>query len=199
MQVAGALIKKASVEMTMSRHEAAVVACEEVVRRYRASDRSGLRRGVAMALELKAMSLNRLGRSREALEACDVLIRDFGTIPGHRGIPVRWRAMGSRVHALVLEGDESTAVRVFRQMCDDLDVADGEMVGKIVWDTIDLIAAGAAPGVFADALADAAEDCDDLVPLVAALRQMAGLPTRVPEEFAKVVEDIVQKIEDRRG
>ena len=84
-------------------------------------------------------------------------------------------------------------------MCDDLDVADSEMVGKIVWDTIDLIAAGATPGVFADALADSADDCEDLVPLVAAVRQVAGLPTRVPEEFAKVVEDIVQKIEDRRG
>ena len=198
VQVAGALIKKASVEMTMSRHEAAVVACEEVVRRYRASDRSGLRRGVAMALELKAMSLNRLGRSREALEACDVLIRDFGTIAGQRGIPVRWRAMGSRIHALVLDGDETTAVRVFRQMCDDLDVADREMVGKVVWDTIDLIAAGATPGVFADALADSAEDCEALVPLRAALQQLAGRTARVPEEFEKVAGDIVRTIEERR-
>ena len=154
VEVAGALIKKAAAQMTMGRNEAAVVACDEVVRRYRDSDWRGLLRGMAMALELKARSLNRLGRTREALEACDVLVRDFGSIAGHRGIPVRWRAMGSRVHALVLEGDESAAVRVFRRMCDDLDVADREMVGKIVWHTIDLIAAGAAPGVFADALAD---------------------------------------------
>ena len=199
VQVAGALIKKASVEITMSRNEAAVVACDEVVRRYRASDRPGLRQGMAMALELKARSLNRLGRGREALEACDVLVRDFGSIAGQRGIPVRWRAMGSRIHALVLEGDESAAVRVFRRMCDDLDVADREMAGKIVWDTIDLIAAGAAPGVFADALADCAEDCEELVPLVAALGKLAGRPVRVPEEFEKVVGDIVRTIEERRG
>ena len=132
MQVAGALIKKAGAQMTMSRNEAAVVACDEVGRRYQASDRPGLLRGMAMALELKARSLNRLGRSREALQACDVLVRDFGSIAGQRGIPVRWRAMGSRIHALVLEGEESAAVRVFRRKCDDLDVADGEMVGKIV-------------------------------------------------------------------
>ena len=199
VQVAGALIKKAGAQMTMGRHEAAVVACDEVVLRYRASDWPGLLRGMAMALELKARSLNRLGRSREALQACDVLVRDFGSIAGHSGIPVKWRAMGSWIHALVLEGDESAAVRVFRRMCDDLDVADSEMVGKIVWDTIDLIAAGAAPGVFADALADAAEDCEPLVPLMAALQRLAGRPARVPEEFEKVVGDVVRTIEDRRG
>ena len=199
VQVASALIKKAGARMTMSRNEAAVVACDEVIRRYRASDRPGLRRGMAMALELKAMSLNRLGRGREALEACDVLVRDFGSIAGQRGIPFTWRAMGSRILALVLVGEESAAVRVFRRMCDDLDVADGEMVGKIVWDTIDLIAAGAAPGVFADALADAAEDCEPLVALMAALQRLAGRPARVPEEFEKVVGDVVRTIEERRG
>ena len=198
VEVAGALIKKAAAQMTMGRNEAAVVACDEVVRRYRDSDWRGLLRGMAMALELKARSLNRLGRTREALEACDVLVRDFGSIAGHRGIPVRWRAMGSRGHALAIEGEESAAVRVFRRMCDDLDVADREMVGKIVWDTIDLIAAGAAPGVFADALADSAEDCEALVPLRAALQQLAGRTARVPEEFEKVAGDIVRTIEERR-
>lgn len=198
VEIAGALIKKASVEMTMSRDEAAVAACDEVVRRYRAGDRPGLRRRMAMALELKARSLNRLGRGREALEACDVLIRDFGSIAGHRGISVRWRAMGSRIHALVLEGDESAAVHLFGAMCDALDVADREMIGKIIWDTIDLIAAGATPGVFADALADSTEDCEGLVPLLAALQQLAGMPARVPEEFEKVTGDIVRTIEERR-
>ena len=199
VQVAGALIKKAGAQMTMSRNEAAVVACDEVVRRYQASDWPGLLRGMAMALELKAKSLNRMGRGREALEACDVLVRDFGSIEGYLGIPVEWRAMGSRILALVLEGDESAAVRDFRRMCDDLDVADREMAGKVVWDTIDLIAAGAAPDVFADALADAAEDCEPLVPLMAALQRLAGRPARVPEEFEKVVGDVVRTIEDRRG
>lgn len=199
VEVAGALIKKASVEMTMRRGEAAVAVCDEIVRRCRASDRLGLRRGMAMALELKAMSLNRMGRGNEALEACDLLVRDFGNIAGQRGIPVTWRAMGSRIHALVLEGEESTAVRVFQRMCDDLDIANNEMVGKIVWDTIDLIAAGARPGVFADALVDSAQDCEPLVPLMAALQQLAGQTARVPEEFEKVVGDIVRKIDSRRG
>lgn len=83
-------------------------------------------------------------------------------------------------------------------MCDDLDVADSEMVGKIVWDTIDLIAADAEPGVFADALADAAEDGKPLIALMAALQRLAGRPVRVPEEFEKVAGDIVRMIEDRR-
>ena len=199
VQVANTLTKKAAAQVKMGRAEAAVATCDEALSRYRAGDRLDLRRELAMALELKAKSLTRMGCGREALVACDVLVRDFGSIAGHRGIPVKWRAMGSRIHALVLEGDESTAVQLFGVMCDDFDVADSEMVGKMVWDTIDLIAAGATPGVFVDALADAAEDCDDLVPLVAAVRQVAGLPTRVPEEFAKVVGDVVRTIEDRRG
>ncbi len=152
-----------------------------------------------MAMELKAKSLNRMRRGREALEACDVLVRDFGDIAGQSGIPVTWRAMGDRIHALVLEGEELAASQVFRRMCDDLDIADHEMVGKVVWDTIDLMAAGATPGVFADALAQSAEDCREFVPLLAALRQLAGRPERVPEEFEKVVGDIVRMIEERQA
>ena len=199
MQVASALTKKAGAQMKMGRDEAAVAACDESVRRYSASDRLDLRREVAMALELKAMILNQTGRGREALEACDVLVRDFGGIAGQGGIPVAWRAMGSQVHAQVLEGEESAAARAFQKMCDDLDVADNGMVRKIVWHTIDLMAAGATPGVFADALEASAEDCEELVPLLAALRKLAGRPERVPEEFEKVVGDIVRTIEERRG
>ncbi len=199
VQVASTLTKKAGGQMKLGRNEAAVAACDEAVHRYRTSDRADLRREVAMAMELKAMSLNRMGRGREALETCDALVRDFGDMPGRHGIPVRWRALGCRIHAFALAGEESVASRVFREMCDDLDVADREMVGKVVWDTIDLLAAGATPGVFADALAQSAEDCREFVPLLAALQKLAGRRVRVPEEFEKVVGDIIKMIEDRRG
>ena len=198
-QMASAMTKKAGAMMKLGEREAAVAICDEAVRRYRTSDRPELRRQVAMALELKARSLTWMGRVRKALEACDVLVRDFGDIAGQHGIAVRWRAMGSRVHALVLAGEEVAASQVFRAMCDELDVAYREMVGKVVWDTIDLMAAGATPSVFADALAQSAEDCPEFVPLLAALRTLAGRPERVPEEFEKVVGDIVEMIEDRRG
>lgn len=198
MQVASALTKKAGAHMKMGRVDVAVAACDEAVRRYSASDRLDLRREVAMAMELKAMILNQMGRGREALETCRVLVRDYGAIAGHGRIPVAWRAMGSQVYAQVLDGEESAAAQAFQKMCDDLDVADNGMVAKIVWDTIDLMAAGATPGVFADALEATAEDCDELVPLLAALRQLAGRPERVPEEFKKVVGDIVRTIEERR-
>ncbi|MDE2678048.1 MAG: AAA family ATPase [Gemmatimonadota bacterium] len=199
VQVVRALTKKAGGHMKKEQRDAAVAAIDDAVARYGAADRYDLRREMANALELKAMILNQMGRGHEALGTCDVLDRDFGSIAGQRGIPFKWRAMGSRIHALVLEGEESAAVRVFRTMCDDLDVADNEMVGKIVWDTIDLIAAGARPGVFADALADAAEDCEPLIALMAALQRLAGQTARVPEEIEKVVGDVVQTIEDRRG
>ena len=199
VQVANTLVKKAAAQVKTGRAKAAVETCDEALSRYRESDLLDLRRELAMALELKAKSLNLVGCGRKALEASDVLVRDFGSIAGHRGIPVKWRAMGSRIHALVLEGDESAAVKVFRTMCRDLDVADREMVGKIVWDTIDLIAGGAEPGVFADALADAAEDCEPLIALMAALQRLAGQTAIVPEEIEKVVGDVVRTIEDRRG
>ena len=197
-EVASALTKKAGAQMKMGRDEAAIATCDEVVRRYSESDPLDIPRKVAMALELKTMILNRMGRGREALEACDVLVREFGRIAGQGEIPVAWRAMGSQIHALVLEDDESAADRVFRKMCDELDVADNGMVGKILWDTIDLMAAGATPGLFADALEASTEDCEALVPLLAALRKLAGRPERVPEEFEKVVGDIIRKIEKRR-
>ena len=199
VQVVRALTKKAGAHMKMGQRDAAVAASDHAVARYGTADRHDLRREVATVLELKAMILNQMGRGHEALEACDLLVRDFGSIAGQSGILFKWRAMGSRIHALVLEGEESEAVRMFRRMCDDLDVADSEMVGKIVWHTIDVIAAGATPSVFADALADAAEDCEPLVPLLAALQRLAGRPARVPEEFDEVVGDVVRTIEDRRG
>ena len=197
VQVATALTKKAGARMKMGDNEAAVAACDEVVRRYRTSDQPDLQREVAMALELKGMSLNRMGRGREALETCDDLVRNFGGMAGRRGIPVRWRAMGCRIHGLVLEGKESAAAELFRTMCDDLDVADREMVGKVVWDTIDLMAAGATPEVFAGALARSAEDCQEFVPLLAALQKLAGRRVRVPEEFERVAGDIVEMIQER--
>ena len=135
---------------------------------------------------------------RKALETCEVLVRDFGDTAGHGDIPVRWRAMGHRIHALVLEGDESAASRMFRRMCNELDVADHQMVGKIIWDTIDLMAAGATPGVFVRALADSVEDCELLVPLLTALQLLAGQSVRAPVEVKEVAEDIVREIEARR-
>ena len=198
IQVATALTKKAGAQMKIGSAGTAVAACDDVICRYSASDRLDLRRAVARAMELKAMILNQMRRGREALETCGVLVRDFGGIAGQDGIPVAWRALGSQVYALVLEGKESAAVGVFKKMCDDLDVADTRMVTKIVWNTIDLMAAGATPGVFADALEASAEDCEELVPLLAALKQLAGRPVRVPEEFEKVVGDIVRTIEKRR-
>ncbi len=197
--VASALTKKAAVLLRTGRGEAAVATCEEALRRYRLGEGEDLRREFAMALELKAMSLNLIGCGREALEACEALARDFGSVSGYHGIPVKWRAMGSRIHALVLEGDVSTAVQVFRKMSEELDVADDEMLRKMVWDTIDLAAAGAPPGVFAEAVADGADDCDELVPLVAALRQLEGRRESVPEECDKVVGDIIRTIDDRRA
>ena len=199
VQVVRALTKSAGAQMKMERRDAAVAAIDNAVARYGAADLHDLRREVATALELKAMILNQMGRGHEALGVCDVLERNFGDIEGQRGMPFKWRVLGSRIHALVLKGEESAAVRVFQRMCDDLDIADTEMVAKIVWDTIDLIAIGARPRVFADALADSAQDCEPLVPLMAALQQLAGQTARVPEEFDKVVGDIVRTIEERRG
>ncbi len=199
VQVVRAWTKKAGAHMKMDRPDAAVGAIDDAVARYGAIDRDDLRRAVATALELKAISLNQMGRGQEALGVCDVLDCEFGSIATRHGISLKWRTMGTRIHALVVEGEESAAVRVFQRMCDDLDIANNEMVGKIVWDTIDLIAAGARPGVFADALVDSAQDCEPLVPLMAALQQLAGQTPRVPEEFEKVVGDIVRKIDERRG
>ena len=117
VQVASALTKKAAAHMQMGRGEAAVAACEEAVRRYSESDELDLRRQVATALEFKAMILNQIGRGPEALVTHDALVREFGGIAGLGGIPVAWRAMGSRVHAQVLEGQEPAAARVPSRRC----------------------------------------------------------------------------------
>ena len=118
-------------------------------------------------------------------------------VSGH-GIPVRWLAMGVKAHALVLQGDEPAALGVFSAICGELDSGNGRMIHKVVWDTIGLIADGASPDRFADVLADAAEQSDTLLPLLAALRKLAGQSMRVPEKMSRVADDVIKEIDARR-
>ena len=198
VQVASAFAKKAGSAMLRGEEEIAISTCDESVSRYGAEDHVEVQREVALALEIKGMARNRLGRAPEALDTCDSLVRRFGDIADKHGILIGWRAMGIRTRALVLQGDEAAALGAFREMCEGLDPGNGTMIHKFVWDTVGLIADGATPDRFADVLAEAVEPSDSLLPLLAALRKLAGRPMRVPEEVSKVADDVIQAIAARR-
>ena len=71
------------------------------------------------------------------------------------------------------------------------------MLPKFVWETMDLVALGASPGPLADEVARAAEKSDALLPLLAAFRKLSGRPMRVPEEVARVADDVIEMINGR--
>ena len=95
-------------------------------------------------------------------------------------------------------GDESAAVEVFESAYLALTADNATMVHKFIRDTIDLMVDGATPSVFAEVLADAPKTSELLVPLLAALRKLAGHPMRVPEEMSQVADDVIEEIEARR-
>ena len=198
LQVVGALVKRAAFWLKAARGDTAVRTCDEAVRRYGSSDDPAVRAKVALALEIKAMTQNLMGQADEALSTCDLLVSRFGDEEGERGVPVKWRALGARSRALFLQGDERAAVRVFRRMCVEIDRDDPAMLKKLVWDTIELVAGGASPVMIAEALTGLAERSEVLVPLLGALRELAGSPMRLPEEAATVVGDVIREIDRRR-
>lgn len=197
VEVASALVKKAGSALVLHRDESAIASCEAVVARYDESEDPQLLRQVALALEMKGMAQNQLGLPQNALATYRSLVDRFGALEGDRGLPVRWRAMGIKVMALVLLGDETTAIRTYRTLCGELDVDNPVMLQKLVWDTIDLVARGASPSLFANALAETTERSEALIPLRAALSQLSGRALRVPGELAHFVDDIVRKITAR--
>lgn len=196
-QVASAFVKMAGSAISEHKSELAVEACDRSVDRYDSSSDVNVQRQVALALEMKGMAQNQLGLSGEALAACRDLVRRFGAMKCDQGLPVRWRALGVKIMALTLQGDEAALHLTFRTICRELDLDNPVMLKKLFWDTIDVVAKGASPHPLADILTPYAERSEVLVPLLAALRRLAGQPMRVPESLSPSVDDIIKKIEAR--
>lgn len=194
IQVSNTMVKQAGAAIVGRDGKLAVAACDAVEDRYGNSENAEVLRQVALALEMKGMAQNQLGLPSDALATHEALVRRFGAMEGDRGLPVSWRAMGMKVMALVQQGDELAALGILRTLCSQLDVDNPVMLQKLVWDTIDLVAAGASPGPVADVLGQSAESSEVLVPLVAALRKLSGHSIRVPEEVSQVADDVIEQI-----
>ena len=197
VQVAIAFVKMAGSAISERKSELAVEVCDRSVDRYGSSNDVNVQRQVALALEMKGMAQNQSGLPGEALATCRDLVRRFGAMKCDRGLPVRWRALGVKIMALTLRNDEAAVHRTFRTICRELDLGNPVMLQKLFWDTIEVVAKGASPHPLADILTPTAERSEVLVPLLAALRRLAGQPMRVPESLSPSVDDIVKKIEAR--
>ena len=195
--VAAGLVMKAGAAVLADDGERAIKACDVAVKRYGGSGDEGVQQKVAGAIEMKAQAQNRMRRPREALDTCRRLVKKFGAMEDEEGVAVSWRAKGIEAMAHVQQRNEAAALRVFQIICDKLDDANPAMLRRFVWDLIDLIACGAPPGPFADVLEPVTEESEGLVPLLAALRKLSGNPMRVPEEVARVADDIIDQINAR--
>ena len=197
MQVANALMKKAGVALVRGNGELAVEACDLALARYGGSDDSMVRRQVAEALEMKGRAQNRMGLPDEALATYRTLVGRFGAVEGDGGVPMSWLAMGIEITAKVLQGDEDSALRAFRTLCNEMEGENPVVLHRLVWDTINLVAGGASPGPLADVLAQHAKKSEALAPLLAALQKLSGHSIRVPEEVAQVADDVIEQIRMR--
>ena len=197
VEVATALVKKAGSAITEGNYELAIMTCDMAVDRHGNIEDGNVLRQVALAIELKGMAQNQLGLPGEALATHQDLVDRFGSTEGDRGLPVSWRAMGIKIMALTLLGDTPGALRTFRRLCSELDIDNQAMLHKLVWDTIDTVAKGASPGSFADVLTPTAKRSDVLVPVLAALRKLAGCPMQVPEDISQRADEVIRQIKAR--
>ncbi len=78
LAVAMELIEKGTTFGRSNRPEDALATCDEVIRRFGASEAPALREAVAIALINKGTALGELRRSEDALATCDEVIRRFG-------------------------------------------------------------------------------------------------------------------------
>ena len=197
VQVASAFVKKAGSAISEHKSELAVEVCGRSVDRYGSSNDVNVQRQVALAMEMKGMAQNQSGLPGEALATYRDLVRRFGAMKCDRGLPVRWRALGIKLMASTLQGDQPAVHRTFRTICRELDLGNPVMLQKLFWDTIEAVAKGASPDPLADILTQSAERSEVLIPLLAALRRLAGQSMQVPEALSPSVDDIIKKIEAR--
>ena len=151
----------------------------------------------AQVLASKGMRLARLGQAKEALQIGDEIERRLSSLTGERKAEAAWAADWMRTKALLVQGETSAALEVFRSACDRFVPDVDGMIRDAIDIVLDLVAVGAPVPDVVDILTSDESRSEALLPLVVALRQHAGEKTRAPFEVLEVASDIGDRIRER--
>ena len=156
----------------------------------------------ALFIELDRRGLgwwDRLGRTEVALHTCEEVERRVGVLAGIEQGALERRARWVRTRALLLLEQHTEAMDVFRSVYAVFVPGEDTMVGEMLEQVPNLIAAGASERDLVGVLSSESEKTDALMPLVVALRQRAGEVVRAPVEVLEIAADIRREIETKLG
>ena len=182
--------------------EAEIADCTMMIDRYGAFQVAGLPKLVAMAMERKGRVLAKIGRVEEALRVCDELESRIEALGVVTRLVVGWEARWVRTRAHLMQGNLPAAVDAFRSAYAAYTPDTPSILPAMRWIlaiVVDLVAAGVRVGAVVEILAGDKTKSDEFVPLVVALRQLAGNEVRASAEVLEVAADVRERIESRRA
>ena len=198
-QVAMALINKGITHGQRDEAEQELAAYDAVVERFGNSDAPDIQQAVASTLVAKGDRQIDIGRAHEALRTCDELERRYSAFTEDAPVGLElWRAKWTRTHALMAQGERQAALNVLRSVCAMFVVNNAPMLREMLARVPTVIAAGAAARDVVEILSADRKTADAVVPLIVALRQMAGESVRASTEVLEVAADVRKRIEETR-
>ena len=194
-----ALWRKAVAHGNLGEYEAAIAIYDQLVAFILDSDVPELQVQVARSLVNRAEMETRLGCAEEALHTCEEFERRGGVLAGIEKGALERRSEWVKTRALFLLERHTAAMDLFRSVYAAFVPSEKTMVGEMLAQVPNLIAAGASERDLVAVLSSDSEKANKLVPLVVALRQRAGEVVREPAEVLEIATDIHRLIETKLG
>ena len=160
-------------------------------------DKEAFNVGVALALALGSLRQAEIGNPEEALRGSAAVESRLAGFTDGWASWIRGIALGARATLLTVHGETAAAVEMFRSALGEFPANNEMSMRSVTRLTLNLIAIGAPERYLTDVLASDAVKATTVAPLLAALRERAGEPVRVPEEVRSVAEDVRRRMEDR--
>ena len=199
VQVAKALFNKGVTQGQLGDAQAELSTYDEVAGRFGDSDVPELQVQVARSLVNRAEMETRLGCAEEALHTCEEFERRGGVLAEIEKATLERRSRWVQTRALFLLERHTAAMDLLRSVYATFVPSEKTMVGEMLAQVPNLIAAGASERDLAAVLSSDSEKANKLVPLVVALRQRAGEVVREPAEVLEIATDIHRLIEAKLG
>ena len=195
--VATALVNKGVAQGRLGDAQAAISTYDEVAGRFGDSDAPELQVQVARSLVNRAEMETQLGCAEEALHTCEEFERRGGVLAGIEKGALERRSRWVEIRALFLLERHTAAMDLFRSVYAAFVPSEKNMVGEMLAQVPNLIAAGASERDLVPVLSSDSEKANELVPLVVALRQRAGEVVREPAEVLEIATDVHRRIEEK--
>ena len=197
--VAYALLMRGGQRGVRGDFEAEIADCNRLIDRFGAIEAAMLPTLVIMAMESKGSRLANIGRAGEALRICDEVEARTKALSVASRLVIGWKARWVRTRAHLMQGNVPAALDALRSAY--AAYAPGNIPVKhwILEIVVALVVSGVPAHEIVEILAADKARSIEFVPLVVALRQLAGDEVRASTEVLEVAADVRTYIESRQA